>query len=158
MSERFAARVRPLAHADVAAAAAIVAEGTLSAGVEHPERVDDYWAAACATRECGGDVLVVEQDGEVVGLCQVLVFWHFQHTGGRCAELESVYVRADRRGRGLGGLLLEGAEALARERGCYRVQLTSRHVRVDAHRFYRAHGYLATSEGFKKSLIGEDLT
>ncbi len=142
----------------MAAAAAIVAEGTLSVGDEHPERVEDYWAATLATRASGGDVLVVEQNGEVVGLCQVLVFWHFQHTGGRCAELESVYVRADRRGRGLGARLLDAAEALARERGCYRVQLMSRHVRVDAHRFYRAHGYLATSEGFKKSLVGEDLT
>ena len=42
------------------------------------------------------------------------------------------------------------AEDLARERGCYRIQLTSRNVREDAHRFYLANGYGQTSQGFKK--------
>jgi GNAT superfamily N-acetyltransferase len=85
-----------------------------------------------------------------VGLCQVIIFQHFQHAGGWCCELESVHVRDDRRSQGIGAKLLEAAEALARERGCYRVQLTSRTVRVDAHRFYLANGYDQTSQGFKK--------
>jgi hypothetical protein len=37
-------------------------------------------------------------------------------------------------------------------RGCYRMQLTSRNVRGDAHRFYLANGYVQTSQGFKKVL------
>ena len=32
------------------------------------------------------------------------------------------------------------------------MQLTSRNVRVDAHRFYERQGYEATSQGFKKLL------
>jgi GNAT superfamily N-acetyltransferase len=85
-------------------------------------------------------------------MCQIIVFRHFQHTGGRCAEVESVYVRADQRGRGVGAALLAHAEAFAADRGCYRVQLTSRNERLDAHRFYRAQGYELTSQGFKKLL------
>jgi GNAT superfamily N-acetyltransferase len=46
--------------------------------------------------------------------------------------------------------MLLAAEELARDRGCYRIQLTSRTVREDAHRFYLAHGYGQTSQGFKK--------
>jgi GNAT superfamily N-acetyltransferase len=48
--------------------------------------------------------------------------------------------------------LLAAAEELARREGCYRVQLTSRNIRSDAHRFYEAHGFIATSQGFKKLL------
>ena len=54
------------------------------------------------------------------------------------------------RSRGIGAPLLAAAEDLARERGCYRIQLTSRNVRVDAHRFYLSNGYEQTSQGFKK--------
>jgi len=61
-------------------------------------------------------------------------------------------VREDQRSAGIGGELLAAAEDVARRAGCYRVQLTSRKFRVDAHRFYLAHGFEATSEGFKKPL------
>ena len=50
------------------------------------------------------------------------------------------------------------AERLARRAGCYRIQLTSRNVRVDAHRFYLANGFEQNSQGFKKLLIDLDLT
>jgi GNAT superfamily N-acetyltransferase len=66
--------------------------------------------------------------------------------------VESVHVRDDWRSRGVGAALLVAAEAIARREGCYRMQLTSRHVRNDAHRFYEANGYVATSQGFKKLL------
>lgn len=146
--------VRPIERRDVGAAARLVAAGSLTPGSEDPERVDDYWAAAEENRRRGGEVLVAEEDGEVVGVTQLIVFPHFQHTGGWCAELESVHVREDRRSRGIGAALLAAAEDLARERGCYRIQLTSRNVRVDAHRFYAALGYELTSQGFKKLLGG----
>ncbi len=145
--------VRGIERGEVAAAVAIINEGTLSPGDEHPEREDEYWAAVVEVRERRGDVLVAVDDGVVVGVCQVIVFRHFQHTGGWCAELESVYVRADRRGQRIGAAMLEVAESLARAAGCYRVQLTSRNVRVDAHRFYVAHGYEQAAQGFRKSLL-----
>lgn len=119
---------------------------------EHERDIDAYWRAVEETRRRRGEVLVAEVDGEVVGLCQVMIFPHFQHTGGWCCELESAHVRSDRRGQGIGAMLLERAEALAREQGCYRIQLTSRVVREDAHRFYEANGYVASHRGFKKML------
>ncbi len=144
--------VRGIERSEVRAAAEIIAEGTLSVGDEHPERVADYWSAVLETRARGGEVFVGIVGGDVVGLCQVLVFRHFQHTGGWCAELESVYVRADRRGAGIGARLIATAEEHARRAGCYRIQLTSRNVRTDAHRFYLANDYQQTSQGFRKSL------
>jgi GNAT superfamily N-acetyltransferase len=144
------ALVRPMAYDDVATAVELLRGGSLMPEFEDVTRPDDYWSAVEATREQRGDVLVAELDGEVVGVCQVIVFQHFQHAGGWCCEIESVHVRSDLRSRGIGAALLSAAEDLARLRGCYRIQLTSRNVREDAHRFYRANGYDQTSQGFKK--------
>jgi GNAT superfamily N-acetyltransferase len=144
------ALVRPMNSQDVAAAVSLLLDGSLSPEFEDAANVDDYWSAVEETRRQRGDVLVADMDGEVVGVCQVIIFQHFQHAGGWCCEIESVHVRSDMRSRGIGAQLLEAAEALAQERGCYRIQLTSRNVREDAHRFYLANGYGQTSQGFKK--------
>jgi GNAT superfamily N-acetyltransferase len=144
--------IRPIELGDVTAASLVVQGGSLTPEEEHEHEVDAYWRAVEETRRRRGDVLVADADGEVVGICQVMVFPHFQHTGGWCCELESVHVRSDWRSRGVGAELLHAAEDLARREGCYRMQLTSRHVRTDAHRFYESNGFLPTSEGYKKVL------
>jgi GNAT superfamily N-acetyltransferase len=144
--------IRPIERGDVRAASLVIQGGANFPDDEHEDDVDAYWSAVTETRARRGEVLVAAVDAQVVGVLQVLVFQHFQHTGGWCAELESVHVRHDLRGNGIGAELLAAAEGVARRAGCYRVQLTSRKFRVDAHRFYLAHGYEATSEGFKKSL------
>ena len=99
-----------------------------------------------------GGVLVAQLDGEVVGVCQLIVFRHLQARGGRCAEIESVHVHPDWRARGIGTELMEAAIARARAAGCYRVQLTSNEVRHDAHRFYERLGFTPSHLGFKLSL------
>jgi GNAT superfamily N-acetyltransferase len=63
-----------------------------------------------------------------------------------------MHVAPERRGEGIGSVLLEAAIAQARAAGCYRVQLTSNKVRRDAHRFYLRHGFVASHEGFKRYL------
>jgi GNAT superfamily N-acetyltransferase len=139
-----------MVHDDVVAAVELLRGGSLMPEFEDVTNVDDYWAAVEETRRQRGDVLVADIDGEVVGVCQVIIFRHFQHAGGWCCEIESVHVRSDMRSRGIGASMLLAAEDLARDRGCYRIQLTSRNVREDAHRFYVANGYGQTSQGFKK--------
>jgi GNAT superfamily N-acetyltransferase len=144
--------IRPVEKKDVRAASLVVQGGSLSPEGEDENDVQSYWEAVEETRRRRGDVLVAVVNSEVVGITQVMVFPHFQHTGGWCAELESVHVRSDMRSHGIGAKLLAAAEELARREGCYRVQLTSRNVRSDAHRFYEAQGYTSTSQGFKKLL------
>ena len=144
------ALVRPIDYGDVAAAVDLLRDGSLMPEFEDALRVDDYWSAVEETRRQRGDVVVAVVEGAVVGVCQVIIFQHFQHAAGWCCEIESVHVRSDMRSRGIGAELLTAAEELAKERGCYRAQLTSRNVREDAHRFYLANGYDQTSRGFKK--------
>jgi GNAT superfamily N-acetyltransferase len=144
------ALVRPIDYRDVAAAIELLKGGSLTPEFEDDTKINDYWSAVEETRRQRGDVVVAEMDAEVVGVCQVIIFQHFQHAGGWCCEIESVHVRSDMRSRGIGAQMLLAAEELAQDRGCYRIQLTSRNVREDAHRFYLAHGYGQTSQGFKK--------
>ena len=144
--------VRPIDYNDIASAIELLKGGSLTPEFEDGTKVDDYWSAVEETRRRRGDVLVAEVNGEVVGVCQILIFQHFQHAGAWCCELESVHVRSDRRGHGVGTKLLAEAEVFARRAGCYRMQLTSRNVRIDAHRFYETNGFEQTSQGFKKAL------
>jgi GNAT superfamily N-acetyltransferase len=128
--------------------------------VERDEDATDPgpYLAALATIEAtpGHALLVAVADGgsEPIGMCQLIVFRHFQDRGGLCAELESIHVHPRWRGHGVGGLLLEAAVERAGSAGCYRVQLTSNVARKDAHRFYERHGFTPTHVGFKR-LIGE---
>jgi GNAT superfamily N-acetyltransferase len=113
---------------------------------------DRYQDALEEIQGAGGEVLVAERRGEVVGFCQLLVFRHLQARGGLCAELESVHVQAEHRGTGIGRALVRGAVDRARDLGCYRVQLTSNRRREEAHRFYESLGFEPTHVGYKMRL------
>ena len=58
--------------------------------------------------------------------------------GGYC-EVKSLWVAKERRGSGLGSLLLTSAEEEAARRGCRKVLLTTHSFQAPA--FYRRHGY-----------------
>jgi len=146
--------IRRATGADLGRAVELLVLGALPGG---PARVEDAAAAAYAAAlreidDAGGTVLVAERDGEVIGVCQLIVFRHLQASGGLCAEIESVHVHPDHRGSGVGTALLREAVARARALGCYRVQLTSNARREDAHRFYERLGFSPTHVGFKMLL------
>jgi len=146
--------IRRATGADLGRAVELLVLGALPGG---PSRVEDAAAAAYAAAlreidDAGGTVLVAERDGEVIGVCQLIVFRHLQASGGLCAEIESVHVHPDHRGSGVGTALLREAVARARALGCYRVQLTSNARREDAHRFYERLGFSPTHVGFKMLL------
>jgi GNAT superfamily N-acetyltransferase len=119
---------------------------------EDPHDLGPYRAALHDIVGSGGDVLVAEQAGEVVGVCQLIVFRHLQARGGLCAEVESMHVHPDHRNAGVGAALIGEAIARARRLGCYRVQLTSNTARPDAHRFYERLGFVPSHIGFKMLL------
>jgi histidine triad (HIT) family protein len=143
--------VRDAEPGDLPRLVALLAAGSLGGG-EDPARLDAYGDALAEVRRAGHRVLVAEVDGALAGMCQVFFFRHLQHSGGRCAELESVHVDSALRGRGIGAALVSAAVEAARDAGCYRVQLTSNKARTDAHRFWARQGFAATHEGFKRYL------
>jgi GNAT superfamily N-acetyltransferase len=121
-------------------------------GREDPGDLGPYSDALGAIAGSGGAVVVADLGGEVVGVCQLIVFRHLQARGGLCAEVESVHVHPDHRGTGVGAALMENVIARARSLGCYRVQLTSNNARSDAHRFYERLGFAPSHVGFKLAL------
>lgn len=97
-------------------------------------------------------LLVGEVDGEVVATGQLSWLRHLTYVGGLMCVVESVRVRSDLRGRGLGRELMEHVISLARERGAARVELTTNAARVRAQEFYRELGFVASHVGMKYHL------
>jgi GNAT superfamily N-acetyltransferase len=141
--------IRQAQDRDIPRIVELFVHGSLVDGKEDPDDVAPYRAALSEVAQGPGQVLVAELGDEVVGVCQLIVFRHLQSKGGLCAEIESVHVDPERRGSGIGRVLMEAAVARARELGCYRVQLTSNNARPAAHRFYVALGFEPSHQGFK---------
>ena len=139
--------------ADVPRLVELLRHGALDEHKEDHAELSGYRSALAEIQATdGSDVLVAEVDGEIVAMCQLIVFRHFQRRGGRCAEVESMHVHPDFRGNGIGAQLLDAAVDVARRSGCYRIQLTSNVQRTDAHRFYERHGFAPSHLGFKRLL------
>ncbi|MFG2427559.1 GNAT family N-acetyltransferase [Streptomyces sp. NPDC048590] len=90
--------------------------------------------------------------GRVVGCLQVTYIPGLGKGGAERTLIEAVRVRADRRGSGLGRILMGRTIGRARTRGCALVQLTSNKRREDAHRFYDGPGFARSHDGFKLAL------
>ena len=93
--------LRPADQADLARIVELLRLGAVPGGPPSSEDPSDLAPYRPALREIAltdGIVLVAERSGEVVGVCQLIVFRHLQSQGGRCAEIESVHVHPDHRG------------------------------------------------------------
>ena len=141
--------VREATEDDIPRMVELLVHGTLVEGKEDPTDLAPYRSALAEIARGPGAVLVAEVGGQLVGVCQLIVFRHLQSKGGLCAEVESVHVHPDYRGHGIGGVLMRAAVQRARELGCYRVQLTSNNARPEAHRFYERLGFEPSHRGFK---------
>lgn len=134
---------------DVPAIVDMLADDPLGSRRERPG--DPAYATAFAAIDADPHQLlaVAVLDGEVVGTLQLTFIPGLSRIGSTRALLEAVRVRADQRGRGLGGELTRWAIDTARERGAALIQLTSDASRKDAHRFYERLGFQATHVGMK---------
>jgi GNAT superfamily N-acetyltransferase len=94
-------------------------------------------------------LLVAEADGRVIGSLTLVLVLNLTHGGRPWAEVENVVVDEETRQTGVGRILMDRAEAIATETGCYKLQLQSSLAREPAHRFYE-RGYQTTSRAFRK--------
>ncbi|PVB60743.1 GNAT family N-acetyltransferase [Labrenzia sp. 011] len=135
---------------------AVINAGATSArrGREY-ERWQDYSPAFDALRAAPeADIYVaLNGDGEVVGTFQIHFLKGIAFQGRPRVELESVHVRLDQRGTGIGRLMLDKAEELARQADACLLQLTSNREREGAHHFYKRLGYDQSHLGYKKMLV-----
>ena len=85
-------------------------------------------------------------EDKVIGVFALLIMDNFGHLGARSAVLEDVVVAEGVRGQGVGKRMMEYANDLCRQKGCYKMTFSSNMNRDPAHRFYeslgfRKHGY-----------------
>ena len=112
-------------------------------------------AFAAITADPRQRLLVIEHDGVVIGTVAMIIVPNLGHNGTPYALVENVVVDEGARGKRHGEALLRHIIKEAQAAGCYKVALTSRKHRKDAHRFYERLGFDATSEGFRYTLIGD---
>lgn len=106
------------------------------------------------TADAHQSLLIGEVDGEVVATGQLTWVRHLTYVGGLMCVIESVRVRSDLRGTGLGRELIEHVILVARERGAARVELSTNAARVRAQKFYTELGFVASHVGMKYYLGG----
>lgn len=91
-------------------------------------------------------VYVAISGGSIVGTFALLIMDNLAHMGAPSGVVEDVVVQEDWRGKGVGKHMMRFAMDRCRERGCYKLALSSNLKREAAHRFYdglgfRRHGY-----------------
>lgn len=106
----------------------------------------EVWLAECEL--AGGAV-------ELLGCLTLYVLPLLAHRQAPEALVEDVAVHPKAQGLGLGRLLMEEAMAVAQQRGCYKLALSSNAKRVDAHAFYEHLGFRRHGFSFHVPLNGE---
>jgi len=104
--------------------------------VDPHDDLPDLLAPNASYAATGGAFWVVEDERGRVCACVAV---DFPESG--TAELHRLYVRPDRRGRGLGAMLVREAESHARARGAGRIVLWSDTRFTTSHRLYTRWGY-----------------
>ncbi|WP_420411178.1 GNAT family N-acetyltransferase [Roseibium sp.] len=97
--------------------------------------------------------VALDAAGDVIGTYQIHFLKGLAFRGRPRVELESVHVRADQRGTGIGRLMMEHAEQLAKDANACMVQLTSNKEREGSHHFYKRLGYDQSHLGYKKMFV-----
>jgi len=144
--------IRDAQRADVPTIVALLADdglGSARESVDGPVPNSYYMAFDSIANTTLVRLLLAELDGEIIGCMQLNLIPHISMKGGTRAQLQSMRIRSDRRGQGLGGIFVRQAMDLARNAGCVQMELTTHNSRSDAHLFYKRLGFQATHQGMK---------
>jgi ribosomal protein S18 acetylase RimI-like enzyme len=138
--------VREVHPADAPAIAALLGELGFPADAKQvADRLKDLKRA--------GEVPLVAHEDTILGC----LTWHVMHVLHRphpVGRISMMVITKKERGRGMGRMLVEAAEARLRERGCTLIEVTSNIDLDGAHAFYRHLGFERSSYRFVKSLAG----
>jgi ribosomal protein S18 acetylase RimI-like enzyme len=132
---------------------AMLADDPLGRQREDPDHREAYQDAFRAIDGDPNHDLLLAVDGpQVLGFLQLSFLPGLTYQGGWRAQVEGVRVSASQRSQGIGRALVEHAVALARQKGCRLIQLTTDQARPEALRFYEKLGFRATHVGLKRNL------
>jgi GNAT superfamily N-acetyltransferase len=144
-------RVRQASAADIPAVLALYAQPDLDDGKVLPVE------QAVALLERFGrypdyTLYVAEQADEIVGSFALLVMDNLGHLGSPSGIVEDVVVAPARQSQGIGQAMMEFALERCRQKGCYKLVLSSNAKRTRAHAFYESLGYERHGYSFRVDL------
>jgi GNAT superfamily N-acetyltransferase len=133
-------QVRPASAADIAGVLALYAQPDLDDGKVLP--LDQ----AVALFERFGrypdyTLYVAEQDRAIVGTFALLVMDNLGHLGTPSGIVEDVVVAPAQQSKGIGATMMRFAMDRCRQKGCYKLVLSSNAKRTRAHAFYESLGF-----------------
>lgn len=95
--------------------------------------------------------IIVEEGGVVAGRGFLYILRNDLHDKP-FAFLEDVFVEEKSRGKKIGTKLVELALAEARERGCYKIIFTTRHIKPEVQKWYLKLGFKNWGTEFRMDL------
>ena len=100
--------------------------------------------------------LFINEDGEIIGTCSLLICDNFGHGGAKFAIVENVVVHAAHKKLGIGKMMMELVKTIAAEEGCYKLMLSSNESRTGAHAFYDSLGFIRHGKSYRTELNVND--
>lgn len=142
--------IRRAQRADLAA----VIDLYVQSGLDEAALPLDQAEAVFERMQCYPDygLYVAEAQGQVVGTYALLIMDNLGHCGAPSGVLEDVAVAAGWQSRGVGRAMVGHAIAHCRERGCYKLALSSNIHRERAHAFYEGLGFERHGYSFRLDL------
>jgi GNAT superfamily N-acetyltransferase len=143
--------VRPANPTDLAGVLALYAQPDLDNGnvltLAEAQRIFDRFR-----RYPDYTLYVVDRGVRVVGSFALLIMDNLGHLGAPSAIVEDVVVDPLFQSRGVGRQMMQFAVDLAREKGCYKLVLSSNAKRERAHAFYESLGFERHGYSFRMNL------
>ena len=84
---------------------------------------------------------LAETDGRLAGTFALLIMDNLGECGTPSGIIEDVVVEPEYQRRGVGRAMMQHALAICRQKGCYKLMLSSNLARSGAHAFYESLGF-----------------
>lgn len=140
MTEVETVHIRAARTADLPGVLALYAQPGLDDGRVLPIQDAEYIFARFA-RYPDYTLYVAEIDRQIVGSFALLIMDNLGHLGAPSTLVEDVVVDPALHSRGIGQAMMQFAIARAKEKGCYKLALSSNAKRERAHAFYESLGF-----------------
>lgn len=98
-----------------------------------------------------GIILAATSNSKIIGLVSYVLLERLNQSF-REFWIPELVVSKEYRNRGIGKLLIQKCESIAKIKKCFRIRLESRNDRIDSHNFYRKVGFEQVSLVFEKRM------
>ncbi|WP_148269935.1 GNAT family N-acetyltransferase [Desulfitobacterium dehalogenans] len=86
-------------------------------------------------------IYVAEIEGNIVGTFSLAIMDNVAHRGAPSGLVEDVIVAENYQRMGIGKRMMTAAMEICKQKGCYKMALSSNVKRKDAHKFYESLGF-----------------